>query len=482
MSDGRLAGVLFLAAFLARLVMFLGTPLFGTDGGQFLWMADRMGEARFHDALAVTYHPMYPFLIAAARTFLGSAERAGFWISMVLGAGAVVPLFSLARAVFGRPAAFIAALLYAFHPYTVELNADVMTEGTFAFFLFWAMWLGWRVLEDPSIDRAVLAALSAAAAYLTRAEGMLAMALVPAWQAVELLRRRDRWAERLGGIGLGLAAMALLVFPFLLWVRSVHPQKKWALSAKWSVTQAGEALKVSRDDAPVPSAGYTGGRYGKLGSSMVRMMYYVGIPFYLLGLLGLRGLEWRKAFFYFSFPLLHVAGLVWALQKVPYMSYRYVVPVMNILGVVMALGVIQSIRFLARRWPEPRWVLASQALVLVATALTGIRLFNAHRADENPAREAAAWIRAQGGTVRGICTTVDQVAYLSGARLMGFPPDWPRFSETLDRKPIDYFVYTDKDLARPEPPYVGRLREYGRLEPPAEIKGGRTIYIQRVKR
>jgi len=32
-SDGRLAALLFAAAFLARLVACLGTAIFGTDGG-----------------------------------------------------------------------------------------------------------------------------------------------------------------------------------------------------------------------------------------------------------------------------------------------------------------------------------------------------------------------------------------------------------------------------------------------------------------
>ncbi len=480
MSDGRIAAWLLLAAFLARLVACLGTLIFGTDSGQFLWMADRMSEARFHDALSVTYHPMYPLLVAALKTFAGSAERAGFWISMTLGAGAVLPLFFLARSVFGRPAAFIAGLIYAFHPYTVELHADVMTEGTFSFFLFWAMWLGWRALEDPSLDRAVLAGLSAAAAFLTRAEGVLAMALVPAWQGVELLRRRDRWGTRLGGIGLGLAAMALLTFPFLLWVKSVHPEKKWALSAKWSVTQAGATVAPSRAEA-AGEGGYEA-RVGRVAFSVVRMMYYVGIPFYLLGLLGLRGLEARRALFYFSFPLLHLAGLLWSLQKVTYMSYRYVVPPMNLLAAVMALGVVVAIRFLARRWPEARWILASQVLVAVVAVAVGIRAFGVHRADANAAREAAAWIRAQGGPAREVCSTMDQIPYLAGARAAGFPPDWERLGDALDRRPIDYFVYTDRDLADPRPAYVSRLPECARLDPPAAIRGQRTIYIQRVKR
>jgi 4-amino-4-deoxy-L-arabinose transferase-like glycosyltransferase len=470
MSDGRLAAFLFLAAFLARLVLALGTLIFGTDGGQMLYMADRMSEGRFHEALSVTYHPFYPFLVSVLRTFLGSTERAGFGVSIALGSAAVVPLFLLTRAIFGRPAAFITGLIFAFHPYTLDVHADVMTEGTFVFFLCSSMWLGWRSMEDPAVERGVLAGLTAAAAYLTRAEGMLVMALVPAWQGVDLLLRRDRWAARLGSIGLGIAAMVILLFPFLLWVKSVHPEKKWGASAKYSVTQAGAVQEV----------GY-GARAGRVAFSLVRMMFYVGVPFYLLGLLGLRGLEARKALFFLSFPLLHLAGLFWALQKVPYMSYRYVIPVMNLMAVVMALGVIQTIRYLSRRLPDPRWVLAAQAVVLVAAVGVGVRAFGVHRVEDNIARDVAAWIRSQGGTERGIFTSLDQAGYLSGTRSFWYPSDWEGFNRAVDARQSDYFVYTDRDLKSGRPDYLGRLPGCDRLEPSHVIHGKWTVYIQRAK-
>ncbi len=486
MGEGRLAAVLFLAAFLARYSTCLGTLIFGTDGGQFLYMAEMMSGARFGEALALSYHPMYPLLTAAAKTFFGSAERAGFWVSMILGSGAVVPLFFMSRHVFGRPAGFITGLAYAFHPYTLDLHADVMTEGTFSFFLFWSIWLGWKALDDASVERAVLAGLSAAAAFLTRAEGILAMVLLPAWQFVELLRRRDRWADRLGGIGLGAAASVLLIFPFLLWVKWAHPQKKWALSAKYSVIQAGSTIIPGGHDAIEDRhqhrTGIFADRYGKLALSIVRMMYYAGIPFYIMGLAGIGGLDRRRAIYYFSFPLLYIAGLLWSLQKVPYMSYRYVVPPMNLLAAVMATGVVLTIRLIARRWPERRWVLASQIIVAIVTVAVGIRALGVHRAESNVARAAAAWIRSQGGTEKGLFASLDQVGHLAGTRTLWFPPDWNGFIKALNERLTDYVLYTDKDLASGVPQYIGRLMECDRLEPPHVIRDARTVYIQRVKR
>ena len=114
-------------------------------------MADWMAAGRFHDALSLAYHPLYPLLVAAARPLAGGTEAAAGLVSTILGAAATAPLFLAARAIFGRPAAFFVALLYAFTPDLVELQSEPMTEGAYMFFLFSSLWLTWRMMESPSL-------------------------------------------------------------------------------------------------------------------------------------------------------------------------------------------------------------------------------------------------------------------------------------------------------------------------------------------
>src|SRR5579872_1201012 len=103
MSDTRWAALLFAAAFLSRVVAALGTAMFGTDGCHYLLMADWMREGRFHDALLIAYHPLYPLLIAATRSLCASTEQAGNVVSILLGSAATLPLFHCAKTAFGRP-------------------------------------------------------------------------------------------------------------------------------------------------------------------------------------------------------------------------------------------------------------------------------------------------------------------------------------------------------------------------------------------
>ncbi len=444
-------------ALMARVVLYLGTTVFGTDGGQFLYMADWMSQGRFHEALSITYHPLYPLIVAAAKSFFASTEQAGFWVSIVLGAGSVAPLFLLVNAIFGRPAAFITALMYCFHPHIVELHADVMSEATFAFFLFWSAWLCWKGLEEPSLELSLLAGMAAVAAYLTRPEGMLAVALVLLWPLAELLRRRDRAALRLGGLAACGMIMLLLAFPFLLWVRSVTG--RWEISAKTSVLVAGKAL-TNPDSLP-----YDAGRYGKFVQSVGRMTYLVTLPLYLLGLWALKGVGRRGALFYFSFPLGYFAGLLLSMRTVGHTSLRYVVPGMAMLSVLAALGAVDVIRRLARRWPEPRWTLVSQAMVALISVGVSVKCFMPQRTEQAAVCEAAQWIRAQGPGAR-VYSTIDKVGYLSGAKLAGFNGEWGGFLKDVARDPATWFVYLDKDLDHRSPDYLGRLAESDLVRPP----------------
>src|SRR6185436_17100324 len=361
-SDRRLAALLFGAAFLVRLVACLGTAIFGTDGGHFLRMADGMAAGRFHEALSIAYHPLYPLLIAVAGPIAGGTEAAGSAVSVVLGAAATVPLFLTARAVFGRPPAFFVALLYAFAPGLMEYQSEPMTEGAYMFFLFGSMWLTWRMSEEPSLERGVVLGAAAAATFLVRPEGMLAVAMALAWP----LLRRDRLPARVGGVLLTLAVILLLLAPYLLWVKS--ERGRWGVSVRPSALSAEKAL-AGEEDSQDPAA--KSRLYGKYFKTMFqRTASGVLIPFYLMGLASLRGIGWRKALFYFSFPLGLLGGTLYVLQTHNFVSERYLLAGMTLLNALAALGLTSAIAFAARRWPGARWrEPAVAAFILVVAVL-----------------------------------------------------------------------------------------------------------------
>ena len=464
--------MLFAAAFLARLVACLGTAIFGTDGGHFLLMADAMREGRFHDALSVAYHPLYPLLIAVA----GGTEAAGSAVSVVLGAAATVPLFLVVRAVFGRPPAFITALLYAFAPGLVEYQSEPMTEGAYMFFLFSSLWLTWRMMEAPSLERGGVLGAAAAATFLVRPEGLLAIALALAWP----LARRDRLRIRLGGAATALVVIVLLVSPFLLWVKAQRGQ--WGLSVKHSAISVEKAVA---GEEGTQDPGTKSRLYGKYFKSMLqRTGYGVLIPFYLLGLASLRGVGLRNALFYFSFPLGLLGAPLYVLRTHDFMSERYLLAGMALLQALAALGMTAAIAALARRRPEARWLpVAASVFLLVVAVLPGASAFRLRRHDLQSARTAAEWIRSQGPPPRAMSGPLTQVAYLSGARSVysALTPDALR--EQIRSGQVELYAYTEKDVER-RAEYIAMLRSCDLLRPPVKIQGPPgtlKVYLQRVR-
>lgn len=485
MSDARLSALLFLAALLSRTLSGLGAAIFGTDGGHYLLMADWMREGRFNDALSLTYHPMYPLLIAVARSFCGSTEQAGQAVSVLLGAGAVVPLFATVRTVFGRPPAFILALLYAFGPALFEVQSDVMTEGTYFFFFFSSVALTLQMAEQPTLVRGIVLGAAAASAFLTRPEGLLPIALAVIWPTLFVFRYRKAPLLRFAGILLTTATIVLALSPYLLWVRSVRGC--WALSARPAAISGERAVGVTEQLPPEGGDDVPQGRgvYFRLYLRSLFRLTGVLIPFYLLGVASLRGLDRLRTAVYFSFPMGQMAGVLITLRTHNFMTERYILAGMTMMAVVAALGMLR-----AWSWATTRWSWASVrpaaggAFIAVLAVLPGVRCLKLRRQDCLSYPVAARWIREQHWPqLRGMSGPVEQVAYLCGVRsyYTGLTPELLR--RQIREMPVDCYVYSQKDVES-RPDYVKMLQSSPDLLPPESIagpKGTVTVFVQRVK-
>lgn len=479
MSDARLTGLLFAAALLARTVAALGSAIFGTDGGHYLLMADWMREGRVHDALSLTYHPLYPLLIAVVRPLAASTEHAGEAVSVVLGAGAVIPFYAVVQALFGRPAAVLTGLLYAFGPMLVEVQSDVMTEGTYLFFSFSSLWLTWKMAQEPTLARGVVLGLSAGAAFLTRTEGLLSVALALAWPVVFSVRHRSGLGTRIAGIALTAAALLLVLSPYLFWVKAQRGH--WALSARPSVISSEKAVGVGA--APAEEESPRGSYYRQYGKGLFRLSGLL-IPFYLLGLPALGRLDRLRAALYFSFPLGQLLGVLVMLRRHDFMSDRYLLTGMTLLLPVAALGLLSALGWLSRRKGVVARPAFGAALLLAIAVLPGLRCLKLRRQECLSYPLAAQWILAQGGPrPKGLSGPVEQVAYLTGSRSYYAGSTAEQLRGALKVYPIEYFVYSEKDV-RGRSDYVAMLRSFERLEAPVTVDGPPgtwKVYIQRVK-
>jgi Dolichyl-phosphate-mannose-protein mannosyltransferase len=375
----------------------------------------------------------------------------------------------------------LATLLYAFSPALVEVQSDVMTEGTFIFFLFSSMWLTWRMMERPSPERGIILGAAAAGAFLTRPEGLLALVLSVALPLGDVLVRRRDVGRALGGIGLTVVTMLLLLSPYLFWVKA--ERGRWALSVRPAAITAERAVGAGEEPDSSVRPEDRARFYRIYLLSMFRLsLYGLLIPFFLLGLGELRKVPWRSSVFYLSFPLGQLGGIALALRTATFMSERYILAGMALLWAVAAFGMVALIRAAARTWPESRIRPALCGAAILLLLLPVLKAFKVRRTECLSYPGAAQWILAHGPRPTAM-TGLEQVAYYCGSRSYYAPREKGALLAMLDRQRLDYFVYSDKDV-RNDPDYVAMLRSLDRLAPPVEIPGPPgtwTVYVQRVK-
>jgi len=199
--------------------------------GQSLWAGaglNAMGYSAAH------FPPLFPALAGGLARLTGSLLSASNLIFVLSGALLAIPLYALARAIYGQTAAWMVGLTVALYP---ALTTGVLAWGTMTepLYLLWvgiAIYALFQALDQQPLRWRDFALLGVALglAYLTRTEALVFMAAAFGLLLVVRLLRRDRLAPLLGRLLLAGLAFLLVASPYLLYMRSS--------TGRWSLTGA----------------------------------------------------------------------------------------------------------------------------------------------------------------------------------------------------------------------------------------------------
>jgi hypothetical protein len=360
-----------------------------------------------------------------------------------------------------------------------------MTDATFLFFFLSAVWLTWRLSEEPSLEGAAVLGITAAAAFLTRPEGLLSIALAVGWPLLSLAWRRAPLLRSLGAIALTAGVILLLIMPYLFWVKA--DRGHWALSVRPSALSAERAAGVTdertrriyADFKPDPQL------YRRYGASLLRLnLYGVLFPFHLLGLASLGREGRRRQFFYVLCVGGYMGGVLWTLRKHNAMSDRYLMPAMVLLSALAGLGIARAAKLLGDRVASEKWrPVACGGLIAILTMAPSIFFLSTRNRQQLSFPVVAGWIRSQGGEARPVSSTVPQVNYLAGRRFLALPGTREEVRRQIEEERAQFFLYSERDV-RSRKSDVAMLGACEWLEAPivAEVPPGtEKIFLQRVK-
>lgn len=164
------------------------------------------------------YTPLFPLLAGLAYRLLHDPEAASNAVYTVAGTLLILPVYAIARRVYGRWTALATAAMLAVVP---ALTASVlywgtMTEPLYILFLYSGFACALWALEDDRLWAYAAAGALISLAYLTRPEALISLALVVGYLAlVRLAQRRLLTRRTLARLAGCLLAFALVAAPYI---------------------------------------------------------------------------------------------------------------------------------------------------------------------------------------------------------------------------------------------------------------------------
>ena len=388
-----LSGVLFLAAFLVRAVALDGIPatLSGDEASAGLVAAQfRRGEADNLLGLGWFSFPAFFFAVQSVGIWLlGQTAVAIRLISAAAGALTVVGVYWLARTLFGRLTALLAALFLLathFHVHFSRIALQNVWDGLFLVWALWGLWHGWKSGRRSSF---VVAGVALGLGQYFYVSMRFVPLLFVVWAGVASLVRRDTFRKRLPHLILAAFIAAVIFLPLGLFY-AAHPAEFNAPMQR--VTIFNGWLESQMATTGQPAARVILGEMGKtlLGFSHLplRQWYNPGSPLLLAvpAALFWSGLLWAVYIFdlrslLLLLPVFSVVVLGGLSQDAP-ASQRFVLA-MPTTAILVALPLGQTAAWLEELWPRYRRLVAAVTVfVMGLVALNDLHYYFADVYDE----------------------------------------------------------------------------------------------------
>ncbi|HEX6386324.1 MAG TPA: glycosyltransferase family 39 protein [Anaerolineae bacterium] len=378
--------VLFFVAFLLRGVATAQIPAtFSGDEGSAGLSALSFLNGTANNLFAVgwfSFPSLYFAIQSVGILLLGQTIEALRLVSALAGALAVVATYWLARSLFDRTTAALAAVYLAaahYHIHFSRIGLNNVWDSLFGVLAILGLWHGWKTGRRAGFILCGLA-LGLGQYFYVSVRTLPLLFLI--WAAAAWWRQRQAFRQRLPGLILAAFIALIVVFP-LAHFFAYHPNEFNAPIDR--VTILGERLAqevVLRQQSP---AQFIAGQamQAALGFTHepLRLLYNPGVPLLLAGAatLFLLGLIWAVTHFDLRYLLLFLPFLAViisnALSQDPPASQRYILA-MPLAAILLAVPLGQAARWMWQLWPERRRaVVALAAILMVAIALADLHYY-----------------------------------------------------------------------------------------------------------
>jgi hypothetical protein len=193
------------------------------DGLRYIRQAERIDRGAWRDGLFNSIdHPLHPLGIVMARGLVGGDgpvawQRAAVGLAFGCVVLLVIPLYLVARDIFGDGSAWLGCALVMANPLLGGIVANVLSESSFLLFWTCGLWAAVRFLREGRFVWLPLALAFGVLAFFSRPEGLLLpMAIVIALALLPLSRStRINWPRWWGAVGFLMVGLVILAGPYM---------------------------------------------------------------------------------------------------------------------------------------------------------------------------------------------------------------------------------------------------------------------------
>jgi 4-amino-4-deoxy-L-arabinose transferase-like glycosyltransferase len=224
---------LMLLAFLIRMYMLKYNQALDGDGVWYAMLGKSLAAGNLSGGLSTYWPPLYPLLIGISSLIFSDLEFAGRFVSIIAGSLLILPVYLLAKHLYGRYIAVISAFLVTINALLISFSTSLMTESTYTLFFTLALLLGLLALVHNKTYQFFFAGLGFGACYLIKPEAIGYAILMTALSfGVPFLTGRVDLRRLLLCVAIFLASFGALAGPYIAYVH--RETGRWTVSEKLS--------------------------------------------------------------------------------------------------------------------------------------------------------------------------------------------------------------------------------------------------------